>query len=167
MARISEKSSIHNLPAADEMAFGIVVVENYGEISSVLLEGATRTLKEAGCLEHNIQIKRVPSLMSLTMATQFFAEYTDVDAVILVGCYLSEEGKGPLMGPIAQNILQIQLQWNMPCAWGLAEAQEFGSIYKLSERGAAAATEAIHMVRMQIDMEAASPHVSPDHRNLN
>lgn len=165
MVRTPHKTS--PLPAADEMAFGIVVTEQYGELSALLLEGAVRTLKEAGCLEHNIQIKTVPSLMSLTMATQFFAEYTDVDAVILVGCLPKGEADNALLGPIAQNILQIQLQWNMPCAWAVMESKEYGGIYEMSEHGAAAAQEAVRMVRLQIDMEAASPNTNPDRRNLN
>lgn len=167
MARHSDKSIPHPIPAADEMAFGIVVAENYGDISALLLEGAARLLKEAGCLEHNIQIKSVPSLMSLTMATQFFAEYTDVDAVILLGCHLQGDGNNALLSPIVQNILQIQMQWNMPCAWGVVDAKGHKDIFELSEQGAEAAAEAIRMVRMQIDMEAASPNTNPDRRNLN
>ena len=167
MVRISGSSKNLTLPAADEMAFGIVVAEAHGEITGILLEGAMRTLKEAGCLEHNIHIKSVPNLMSLPMATQFFAEYTDVDAVILLGCHLSTEGNNPLMGPIAQNVLQIQMQWNMPCAWGVVEAVERGAAFEQSDRGVLAAAEAIRMVRMQIDMEAASPNANPDRRSLN
>ena len=34
----------------------------------------------------NIQIKYVPGTFELTLGTQFFAEYTDVDAVIALGC---------------------------------------------------------------------------------
>ena len=156
MVRISGTSKNLTLPAADEMAFGVVVAEAHGEITGILLEGAMRTLKEAGCLEHNIQIKSVPNLMSLPMATQFFAEYTDVDAVILLGCHLSTEGNNPLMGPIAQNVLQIQMQWNMPRA-----------AVEQSDRGLPAAAAASRMVRMQIDMEAASPNANPDRRSLN
>ena len=167
MVRISGTSKPLTLPAADEMAFGIVVAETCGDITGILLEGAVRTLKEAGCLEHNIQIKSVPDLMSLTMATQFFAEYTDVDAVILLGCHLRGDNNSPLMGAIAQNILQIQLQWNMPCAWGIIEAKERGGAFELSDRGVLAAAEAVRMVRLQIDMEAASPNANPDRRNLN
>lgn len=155
------------LPAADEMAFGIVVAENNGDITGVLLEGAVRTLKEAGCLEHNIQIKSVPNLMNLTMATQFFAEYTDVDAVLILGCHLQGDENSPLMPALAQNILQIQLQWNMPCAWGVVEAKERSDAFEHSDRGIYAAAEAIRMVRLQIDMEAASPNANPDRRNLN
>ncbi len=167
MVRISGSQKSLSLPAADEMAFGIVVAEGYGDITGILLEGAVRTLKEAGCLEHNIQIKSVPSLMSLSMATQFFAEYTDVDAVLVLGCHLRGDENSPLMPTLAQNILQIQLQWNMPCAWGVVEAEDRSAAFEHSDRGIYAAAEAIRLVRLQIDMEAASPNASPDRRNLN
>lgn len=149
------------------MAFGIVVAEGYGDITGILLEGAVRTLKEAGCPEHNIQIKSVPNLMGLSMATQLFAEYTDVDAVVVLGCHLRGDENSSLMPALAQNILQIQLQWNMPCAWGVIEADDRSKAFGHSDLGICAAAEAIRLVRMQIDMEAASPNASPDRRNLN
>lgn len=167
MVRISGASKPLTLPAADEMAFGIVVAESNGDITGLLLEGAMRTLKEAGCLEHNIHLKSVPSLMSLAMATQFFAEYTEVDAVILLGCSLRGERSTAQLAALNQNVLQIQLQWNMPCAWGIIEAEEATGAYAQSDQGILAAAEAVRMVRMQIDMEAASPNANPDRRNLN
>jgi len=156
-----------SLPSADEMAFGIVVSEWNADITGILLEGAVRTLRKAGCQEHNIQIKYVPGLFDLAMATQFFAEYTDVDAVLLLGCQLRNEAHPALMQGLAQSVSQIQIQWNMPCAWGIVEAEDRGGAFEMSDRGISVAAEAIRMVKLQIDMEAASPNITPDKRNLN
>ena len=79
------------LPSAADMKFGIVVAEWNREITEALLEGAVQTLRSAGCSDLNIQIKYVPGTFELTLGTQFFAEYTDVDAVIALGCVVQGE----------------------------------------------------------------------------
>ena len=67
------------------MRIGIVVSEWNERITGALLEGAVRTLKNAGCDEQNIEVKRVPGTFELSLGAQFFAEYTDVDGVIVLG----------------------------------------------------------------------------------
>ncbi|MDD5602101.1 MAG: 6,7-dimethyl-8-ribityllumazine synthase, partial [Candidatus Izemoplasmatales bacterium] len=79
------------LPAADDMKFGIVVSEWNPEVTEALLQGAVRTLRRCGCAEHNILIKYVPGTFELALGAQFFAEYTDVDAVIALGCVIQGE----------------------------------------------------------------------------
>lgn len=76
------------LPSAEDMRFGIVVAEWNREVTEALLEGAVRTLRAAGCPDMNIQIKYVPGTFELSLGAQFFAEYTDVDAVIALGCVI-------------------------------------------------------------------------------
>lgn len=76
------------LPSAADMRFGIVVAEWNREVTEALLEGAVRTLRNAGCPDMNIQIKYVPGTFELALGAQFFAEYTDVDAVIALGCVI-------------------------------------------------------------------------------
>ena len=79
------------LPSAADMRFGIVVAEWNREVTEALLEGAVRTLRAAGCPDLNIQIKYVPGTFELALGAQFFAEYTDVDAVIALGCVAASE----------------------------------------------------------------------------
>lgn len=166
MQRISPVQR-RKLPAADEMAFGIVVSERNGEITNILLEKAVQTLREAGCPEHGIQIKYVPELFDLALASQCFAEYTDVDAVLLLGCHLQGEESPTILQGIMQSITQIQIQWNMPCIWGVVEAEDRSEAFERSDNGTAVASEAVRMVHMQIEMEAASPNAAPDRKNLN
>ena len=164
---MSHHPSPRPLPDAREMAFGIVVAERNGEIAALLLENALRTLREAGCAEHNQQVKFVPELVDLAMTTQFFAEYTEVDAVILLGCALKGDAQQGMLQPLLQHVLQIQMQWNMPCAWGVLEAADRGTALVNCEFGAEAARSAICMVKHQIEMEAAAPKAAADKRNLN
>ena len=75
-----------DLPSAAGMKFGIVVAEWNPKVTMALLDGAVKTLTAAGCAESDITVKHVPGTIELTLAAQFFAEYTDVDAVIVLGC---------------------------------------------------------------------------------
>ena len=59
------------LPSAADMRIGIVVSEWNEQITGALLEGAVRTLKNAGCDEQNIEVKRsnFPSERSFSPST--------------------------------------------------------------------------------------------------
>ena len=103
------------LPSAAEMRFGIVVAEWNREVTEALLEGAVRTLRAAGCPDLNIQIKYVPGTFELALGAQFFAEYTDVDAVIALGCVIQGDTRhfDFICQGVTQGITQLQIQWNM------------------------------------------------------
>ena len=93
MATIHKNLSVIEgaLPSASGMKFGIVVSEWNTQVTAALLDGAMRTLVAAGCAESDITVKRVPGTVELTLGAQFFAEYTDVDAVIALGCVVQGE----------------------------------------------------------------------------
>lgn len=162
-----DASSTITLPKADEMAFGIVVSEQNADVASLLLDSVVRTLRDAGCLEHNIHIKYVPTIFNTVMATQFFAEYTDVDSVIVLGSYLRSDSESMMLHSITQGVLQIQMHWNMPCVWGVVQIEELNRAYEIGDRGVESAIEAINMVRLQVEMEAASPNVAADRKSIN
>ena len=151
------------LPSAADMRFGIVVAEWNREVTEALLEGAVRTLRAAGCPDMNIQVKYVPGTFELSLGAQFFAEYTDVDAVIALGCVIQG---------VTQGITQLQIQWNMPIAFGVLTVGDMQQALdrcggRHGNKGDEAAATAINMVKLQIDMEAASPDHEPDRRNIN
>ncbi len=162
------------LPPADDMRFGIVVAEWNREVTEALLEGAVRTLRAAGCSDLDIQIKYVPGTFELALGAQFFAEYTDVDAVIALGCVV--RGDTPhfdyVCQGVTQGITQVQLQWNIPIAFGVLTVDDMQQALdrcggRLGNKGDEAAAAAINMVKLQIDMDAASPDREPDRRNIN
>ncbi len=74
------------MPSAVDMKFGIVVSEWNEEITEALYEGAYNTLIENGAKPENIVKKYVPGSFELTKGGKFLAEYSDVDAVICLGC---------------------------------------------------------------------------------
>ena len=162
------------LPSAADMRFGIVVAEWNREVTEALLEGAVRTLRNAGCPDMNIQIKYVPGTFELALGAQFFAEYTDVDAVIALGCVIQGDTRhfDFICQGVTQGITQLQIQWNMPIAFGVLTVNDMQQALdrcggRLGNKGDEAAATAINMVKLQIDMEAASPDHEPDRRNIN
>ena len=97
------------------------------------------SLLSMGCHQQNIVVRTIPSIFDVVIATQFFAEYTDVDGVVI----LAPENK--IMGTLSvmNGIVQIQVQWNMVVTVG----------------GANRAEDIVQMVEMQNEMEevVASP----------
>ncbi|MEG2365761.1 MAG: 6,7-dimethyl-8-ribityllumazine synthase [Alistipes sp.] len=161
------------LPSASDMKFGIVVAEWNRDITEALLEGAVRTLRRAGCPDINIEIKYVPGTFELSLGAQFFAEYTEVDAVIALGCVIQGDTRhfDFICQGVTQGVTQLQMQWNMPIAFGVLTVNERQQALdrcggSLGNKGDEAAATAIQMVRLQNEMEAASPE-NIDRKNIN
>ena len=173
-------SQDHNLssfdspvPSAEAMKFGIVVAEWNCQVTEALLSGAVRTLRAAGCPENNIIVKYVPGTYELTMGSQFFGEYTDVDAVIALGCVV--RGETPHFDYVCQaathGINQVAVSWNMPVAFGVltVDSQEQAldrAGGKHGNKGDEAAAAAIKMVKLQKEMETSAESKS-DRRQVN
>lgn len=162
------------LPSAADMRFGIVVAEWNREVTEALLEGAVRTLRAAGCPDVNIQIKYVPGTFELTLGTQFFAEYTEVDAVIALGCVIQGETRhfDFICQGVTQGITQVQMHWNMPIAFGVLTVENQQQALdraggRHGNKGDEAAAAAIQMVKLQLDMEAVSPNKERDIHSVN
>ena len=72
---------------------------------------------------------------------------------------------------MTQGITQLQIQWNMPVAFGILTVRPATGIRprggKYGNKGNEAAAAAIQMVKLQTDMEAASPNTVPDRKNIN
>lgn len=167
-------ASHRTLPTADEMTFGIVVSEQHASVTESLLNGAVRMLRSAGCPDLSIQVKYVPTLFDLVAGVQFFAEYTDVDAVIALGCELSDLSTWSHPELLCQSVMQsfgrITLQWNMPVANGIVVDRDlYGAAAKVERLlpGEQAAESAIRLVDIQIGMEAESPEHNPDRKKVN
>ncbi len=160
MATKNLSEAIGPLPSAADFKFGIVVSEWNPQITESLLSGAVRTLKSAGCPDHNIQIKYVPGTFELPLGAQFFAEYSDVDAVIALGCVIQGETRhfDFVCQGVTQGITQLMLTWNMPIAFGVLTTEDMQQALdraggKYGNKGDEAAAAALKMVYMQAEME--------------
>jgi 6,7-dimethyl-8-ribityllumazine synthase len=176
IAKKENLSQYQPLPLADDMRFGIVVAEWNGQITEALLKGAVKTLRNAGCAEHNILIKYVPGTFELPLGAQFFAEYTDVDAVIALGCVIQGETRhfDFICSGATQGIMQLQINWNMPIAFGILTTENMEQALARAggahgNKGDEAAATAINMVKLQNEMESSEENINrePDSDNVN
>ena len=94
---------------AVNMKFGVVVVHEFEEYNEQNLMPLVDSLQMLGCEAENIVVKVVPTAHDVVIATQFMAEYTDVDGVIILA------PQNRIMGTLSvmNGIVQLQIQWNM------------------------------------------------------
>jgi 6,7-dimethyl-8-ribityllumazine synthase len=154
------RPTYNQIPSARDMIFGIVVSEWNPSITDVLLEGAYNTLVTNGANPSNIIVKHVPGSFELTLGAQFFAEYTEVDAIICLGCVI--QGETPHFTYICQGvttgITQLNLEYNLPIVFGVLTTDNFDQAReraggKHGNKGEEAAAVAIKMVALQQSME--------------
>ncbi|MBQ6987756.1 MAG: hypothetical protein IJN45_01250 [Alistipes sp.] len=132
----------------ERLKIGIVIVNEQTEFAQRNLAATIETLKAIGCTEQNILLRHAPRLFGVALTTQFFAEYTDVDAVVV----LAENDNSPEYAAMLYGVTKLQISWNMPVLIG----------------DCIVASEVADMVAMQNEMEAAAPeHISPDRKSIN
>lgn len=150
---------LETVPDAVNMKFGIVVSEWNYKITGALAQGALDTLKKHGAIDENIIIKHVPGSFELTLGGQLIAEYSDVDAIILLGCVI--QGGTPHFDYICQGVtkgaVDLNLKYNIPVIFGvlttLDEQQAIDRAGgKLGNKGDEAAVTAIKMVALQKEL---------------
>lgn len=143
----------NSVPDAKEMKFGIVVSEWNFNITGKLLAGAMNTLKKHGAREENIIVKTVPGSFELTFGANQFIEYSNVDAVIAIGCVI--KGDTPHFDYVCmgatQGISQLNATGNIPVIYGLIttntmEQAEDRAGGKLGNKGDECAITAIKMI---------------------
>ena len=148
------------VPSAYDMKFGIVVSDWNSEITWELLDGAVKTLKKFKATDENIIIKHVPGGFELTLGAQALAEYTDVEAVICLGCVI--QGETPhftyVCQGVTQGITQLNIDYNIPVIFGVLtthnlEQAKDRSGGKHGNKGDEAAVTAIKMVALMRELE--------------
>ena len=154
------RPTYNQIPSAKDMSFGIVVSEWNPAITDALLEGAYNTLVANGAHPSNIIVKHVPGSFELVLGAQFFAEYTEVDAIICLGCII--QGETPHFTYICQGvtngITQLNMEYNIPFIFGLLTTENFEQAReraggKHGNKGEEAAAVAIKMAALQESME--------------
>ena len=119
------------------MKFGVVVVREFEEYNAENLMPLVDSLQMLGCTDDNIVVKFVPTAHDVVIATQFMAEYTDVDGVIILA------PQNRIMGTLSvmNGIVQIQIHWNMVVEIG----------------GVECASNIVDMIVLQNEMEMEAP----------
>jgi 6,7-dimethyl-8-ribityllumazine synthase len=101
--------------------FGLVVSEWNHEITNALKEGAIKTLLQYGALKENIINRAVPGSFELTLGAQYLAEFTDVDAIICLGCVIQGETRhfDFICDAVAKGITDLTITYNVPVIFGV------------------------------------------------
>ncbi len=142
------------------MKFGIVVSEWNYQITGALAQGAFDTLVKHGALEENIIVKHVPGSFELTLGGQFLAEYTDVDAILLLGCVIQGETRhfDFICQGVTSGATKLNMDYNLPVIFGVLTTDNEQQALdraggKLGNKGDEAAVTAIKMVALQKSLE--------------
>lgn len=152
-----------SIPDAKPFKFGIVVSEWNHEITNALKEGAVKTLLENGAEEENILIKQVPGSFELTLGAQYMAEFSNVDAIICLGCVIQGETRhfDFICDAVAKGITDLNIKYNLPVIFGVLTpdnqqqaADRAGG--KHGNKGDEAAVTAIKMLGLKKSFRNAS-----------
>ena len=151
---------IKSVPDAANMKFGIVVAEWNHEITGALSDGAFNTLIKHGAKEENIVKKYVPGSFELTLGAQYLAEFTDVDAIICLGCVIQGETRhfDFICHGVTQGITDLNLKYNKPFIFGLLTTDNQQQALdraggKHGNKGDEAAFTAIKMLGVRDDLK--------------
>lgn len=129
--------------SAADMKFGVLIVDEYSDFVERHIVALIDMLRRMGCLDADIVVKQIPSLGDTVLGVQFFAEYTDVDGVIVV----MPTDKLYANQALLSGIVRLQMQWNMPVCIG----------------GSERAVDIVQMVALQCEMEDAAPEQTDRH----
>lgn len=148
--------STDGLPDVSNKRFAIVVAEWNGEITEALFEGAYKTLIEYGVEEENIIRANVPGSFELSYGSQVFAQKSEIDAVIALGCVIQGETKHNdyINHAVAGGLTDVALKYNKPVIFGVLTPNDYqqaldraGGIH--GNKGDEAAITAIKMLGLK------------------
>ncbi|PLW99874.1 MAG: 6,7-dimethyl-8-ribityllumazine synthase, partial [Marinilabiliales bacterium] len=103
------------VPDGKKFKIGIVVAEWNLDITSSFCEGAIQKLTKHGVLEENIKVEFVPGSFELTLGAQYMAEYSNVDAILCLGCVIQGETRhfDFICQGVTEGITQLNLKYNI------------------------------------------------------
>jgi 6,7-dimethyl-8-ribityllumazine synthase len=108
-------------PNASKMRVGIIVSEWNSDITAKLTEGACNTLQKHGVSPENIPVFYVPGSFELTYGAQQVAKYSDIDAIIVLGCVI--RGDTPhfdyVCKGVTEGITRLNSTQDIPVIFGL------------------------------------------------
>ena len=143
-----------DVPSGEKGIFGIVVSEWNREITDNLLRGAVDTLMEHGVDDKDIYIRHVPGSFELPFGASTLLEKKRFDAIICLGCVIQGDTRhfDFICQGVTQGITQLQIQWNMPIAFGILTVNDMQQALdrcggRLGNKGDECAVDAIKMAK--------------------
>lgn len=113
--------STEGIADVSAMKFAIVVAEWNTAVTGALFEGCYKTLVAHGVKPENIIRGNVPGSYELTMASQWFAQRSDIAAVIALGAVIKGETKHDeyINHSVAQGLVNVSLKYDKPVIFGV------------------------------------------------
>ena len=149
------------IPDGNGMKIGIVVAQWNEEITSALYKGCFDTLTKYNVNADDIVKINVPGTFELTLGAQHLLEYTDVDAVIVLGCVIQGDTRhfDFICNGVTQGITQLNIKYNLPVIFGVLTTNNLQQAQdrcggKLGNKGDEAAVTALQMVALQNRLES-------------
>ena len=148
--------SIHFTPSKSLLGkkIAILVSEWHLEITEALYNGVIKVLNENNLSVHSFR-QNVPGSFELTLAAQFMASRTDVDAVICLGCVIQGETKhfDFICSAVANGLTEVSLKYNKPVSFGVITANNYEQAVdraggKFGNKGEESAWAAIKMLNI-------------------
>lgn len=144
------------IPDASPFRFGIVWSEWNHEVTNALKEGAVKTLLQNGAIEENILVREVPGSFELTLGAQYMAEFSNVDAIICLGCVIQGETRhfDFICDAVAKGITDLNIKFNKPVIFGVLTPDNLQQALdrsggKHGNKGDEAAVTAIKMLALR------------------
>jgi 6,7-dimethyl-8-ribityllumazine synthase len=144
---------ITTVPDAEGMRIGVVVSEWNNDITEAMYNGAYEVLTNHGVKKDDIIKDYVPGTFELTYGAKRIAEYSKVDAVIVLGCVIQGETRhfDFICQGVTKGITDLNIKMNLPIIFGvLTTANKQQALDraggKHGNKGAEAAVTAIKMI---------------------
>lgn len=116
---------------------------------------AVALLRTLGCADEDMVVHKVPGEMELVLGARFFAEYTDVDGLLVLS-NVSPNTTTALAATVIQGVNMISIDWNFPII--------LSSSYPSMAEAAAAL---LQMIGLQILLEPTMPIITPDTNDIS
>jgi 6,7-dimethyl-8-ribityllumazine synthase len=150
------KQEFNNPESIDNnIKIGIVVSEWNKTVTGALLKGAVDLLVANNIPQSNILIKNVPGSFELPLGAKYLLDFTDVDAVICLGCVIQGETRhfDFICQSVSLSISRLNLDYSKPVIFGVLTPNNMQQALeraggKYGNKGEEAALAAIKMISL-------------------
>lgn len=144
--------------------FGIVRARFNEDITQGLLDGALKTLREAGVLEENIEVVEVPGSFEIPVVASVLAKRGGLDGVIALGCIIKGETMHDqyLATSVFNGLTQIAIETGVPMTAGVLTVNNREQALVRSgetemNRGHEATATALEMAYLKVNQRYCMP----------
>lgn len=141
--------------SAQNIRIGIVVSEWNSHITDSLLSGAVETLNKYGITNDFISIHHVPGSFELPLGAEWMLKYTNVDAVICIGCVIQGETRHFefISQAVADGIMKVGLEFSKPVIFSVLTTNDMRQAEERSggihgNKGVEGAISCLKMLKM-------------------